>query len=259
MATEFNFINKVVLITGSSGGLGSFMAKEFAKRNANVVVTGRNSEAVNKIAAECTSLSPSGAEAFPFVADVTKSDSLKGLVDAIIGKFGHLDVLVNNAGGGAFSSIYDPKLVETLDHMLNLDLKSVVALTQLAVPHLEKVNGVIVNISSILGQRPNQHFMPYCVAKSAVDMFSQCIALELGPKGVRVNCVSPTAIRTNFQAASGAGDTLAGVLKHLEETIPLRRITTVEDVANAVLFLASDKSAFITGSNVVVDGGNSIL
>lgn len=143
--------------------------------------------------------------------------------------------------------------------MLNLDLKSVVALTQLAVPHLEKVNGVIVNISAILGQRPNTHFMPYCVAKSAVDMFSKCIALELGPKGVRVNLVSPTAIRTNFQAATGAGEALANLLKHLEETIPLRNIAKIEDVTNAVLFLASDKSAFITGTNVVVDGGNSLL
>ena len=91
---------------------------------------------------------------FAHVADVTNSDSLKGLVDAVITKFGHLDVLVNNAGGGAFSSIFDPKLMDTLDHMINLDVKSVVALTQLAAPHLEKTKGTIVNISSILGQRP---------------------------------------------------------------------------------------------------------
>jgi len=259
MATEFDFTNKVVLITGSSGGLGSNIAREFAKRGAHVVITGRNNEVVQKVAAECTSLSPNGAEAFPYVADVTKKDSLKCLVGATVQKFGHLDVLVNNAGGGAFSSIYDEKLLDTLDHMIELDLKSVVALTQIAVPHLEKVNGSIVNISSILGQKPNQYFMPYCVAKAAVDMFAKCISLELGPKGVRVNCVSPTAIRTGFQANSGAGDTLVHVLKHLEETIPLRRITTVDDVTSAVLFLASDKASFITGSNIVVDGGNSNL
>lgn len=256
MATEFDFTNKVVLITGSSGGLGSNFAREFAKRGANVVVTGRNTEAVQKVAAECTSLSPTSAQAFPYVADVTKRESLACLVGSVVQKFGRLDVLVNNAGGGAFSSIYDEKLLDTLEHMMALDLKSVVALTQLAVPHLEKVNGAIVNISSILGQRPNQNFMPYCVAKAAVDMFSKCIALELGPKGVRVNCVSPTAIRTNFQAATGAGS-LEVHLKRLEETIPLRRIATVDDVTSAVLFLASDKASFITGDNLVVDGGNS--
>lgn len=259
MASEFDFTNKVVLITGSSGGLGSNIAREFAKRGANVVITGRNQEVVQKVANECTSLSPNSAEAFPYVADVTKTDSLKCLVGSVIQKFGHLDVLVNNAGGGAFSSIYDEKLLDTLDHMITLDLKSVVALTQIAVPHLEKTNGAIVNISSILGQRPNAPFMPYCVAKAAVDMFSKCIAVELGPKGVRVNCVSPTAIRTGFQAGTGAGESLAAHLQHLEETIPLRRIATVDDVTNAVLFLASNKASFITGDNLVVDGGNSHL
>lgn len=87
-------------------------------------------------------------------------------------------------------------------------------------------------------------------------MFSRCISVELGPKGVRVNSVSPTAIRTNFQAAAGGGDGLQAVLKRLEETIPLRRIATVEDVANAILFLSSEKASFVNGANLVVDGGN---
>ena len=154
MATEFDFTGKVVLITGSSSGLGSNIAREFAKRGANVVITGRNQEAVQKVTNECNQLSPNGAEALPYVADVTKVQNLKCLVGSTVNKFGRLDVLVNNAGGGAFSSIYDSKLLDTLDHMINLDLKSVMALTQIAVPHLEKVNGVVVNISSILGQRP---------------------------------------------------------------------------------------------------------
>lgn len=154
MSTEYNFANKVVLVTGSSGGLGSNIAREFAKRGAHVVITGRRQDAVEKVANECNSLSPNGAAAFPYVADVTNTANLKCLVGAVVEKFGRIDVLVNNAGGGAFSSIYDEKLLETLDHMITLDVKSVVALTQLAVPHLEKVNGAIVNISSILGQQP---------------------------------------------------------------------------------------------------------
>lgn len=151
---SLEFANKVVIVTGSSGGLGSFTAKEFAKQGASVVITGRRQDAVQKTVQECNALSPNGSKAFPFVADVTKVADLKCLVDAVVGNYGKIDVLVNSAGGGAFSSIYDPKLLETLDHMIQLDIKSVVALTQLVVPHLEKTNGAVVNISSILGQQP---------------------------------------------------------------------------------------------------------
>ncbi|OTF82291.1 hypothetical protein BLA29_012623, partial [Euroglyphus maynei] len=122
-------------------------------------------------------------------ADVTKEEDCKRLIDNTIDRFGKLDILINNAGAGAFGSIYDPKLLQTLEHMININVKSIAMITQMAVPYLEKTNGVIVNISSTLSFKPNVHFMPYCVAKSAVDMFTKCIALELGPKGIRVNTV----------------------------------------------------------------------
>lgn len=152
MATDYNYAGKVVLTTGSSGGLGEHISKEFAKRGATVVITGRRKDAVERVACECHRLSPSKAEPLPFVADVTKPEQRKALIDAIIAKYGRLDVLVNSAGGGAFSSIYDPKLLETLDHMWELDVKAVVALTQLAVPHLEKTKGNVVNISAVLAE-----------------------------------------------------------------------------------------------------------
>ena len=154
MAEEYEFAGKVVLITGSSGGLGSNIACEFAKRGANVIITGRNETAVNTVAEECTSLSPNESEAFPFVADVTNRDDLTALINAIIEKFSRLDIVINNAGGGSFSSIYDDMLVDKIDQMLKLNLMSVVMLTQLAVPYLEQTQGSIVNISTILAQRP---------------------------------------------------------------------------------------------------------
>ncbi|OTF82162.1 hypothetical protein BLA29_012166, partial [Euroglyphus maynei] len=107
-------------------------------------------------------------------------------------------------------SIYDENIADQMNSMMNLNLFSVVALTQLAVPHLEKVKGSIINISSIVGKRPIQNFMAYCSAKAAVDMFTKSVAIELGPKGIRVNCVSPTAVRTNFQQATGHGELLEG-------------------------------------------------
>lgn len=98
--------------------------------------------------------------------------------------------------------------------------------------------------------------MPYCVAKAGLDMFTRCVALELGPKGVRVNSVNPTAVRTNFQAASNASDAFESVIAHLENVNPLRRIATTEDVVNAIAFLSSNDSSFVTGHSLVVDGGS---
>ena len=122
-------------------------------------------------------------------ADVTKPEDSRRLIDTVITHFGGLDVLVNNAGAGAFGSIYDPKLIETLQSQIRLNVTATVQITQMAIPELEKRGGVIVNISSTLSQKPNIHFMPYCVAKASVDMFTKCLALEVGPKGVRVNSV----------------------------------------------------------------------
>nr|XP_027205964.1 tropinone reductase-like 3 [Dermatophagoides pteronyssinus] len=257
--SDYDFTGKVVLITGSSGGLGAHLAQEFCKRGANVVINGRRQSSVQSMLQQCQMLSPNQAEMLAYVADVTVKQQLKAMVDATIEKFGKIDVLVNNAGGGTFGSIFDEDLDDKMRRMMDLNLHQAVMLTHYVAPHLEKTKGNIVTISSILGQQPNQYFMPYCVAKAAIDMFCKSIAIELGPKGVRVNYVSPTAMRTNFQQASGAGETLKGVLSHLEETIPLRRIGRIEDVGNVVLFLASDKSSFITGANIVVDGGNSLI
>nr|XP_046914239.1 LOW QUALITY PROTEIN: granaticin polyketide synthase putative ketoacyl reductase 2-like [Dermatophagoides farinae] len=250
-----DFSEKVVLITGSSGGIGLATAKYFARCGAKVVINGRNPVAIAKAAEECQCISPKKYRALQMKADVTKEDDCKRLIATTIDQFGKLDILINNAGAGAFGS-YDPKLLETLEHMINLNVKSIAMVTQMAVPHLEKTNGVIVNISSTLSFKPNVHFMPYCVAKSAVDMFTKCIAMELGPKGIRVNTVNPTAVRTNFQAATGAGEILDGVLKHLEQTNPLRRIGTTEDIVNAIAYLTSSESSFVTGHSLVVDGGS---
>lgn len=256
MSSPKDFNGKVVLVTGSSGGIGAATVKYFASCGAQVVVNGRNQDNISRTAAECNSLSPNKYKALQIQADVTKDEDCRRIVESTVNHFGKLDILVNNAGGGAFGSIYDPKLMSTLEHMIKLDLRSVVLITQLAVPHLEKTKGNIVMISSTLSTKPNAHFMPYCIAKAAVDSFARCIALELGPKGIRVNTVNPTAVRTNFQAATGAGEILDGVLKHLEQTNPLGRIGTTEDVVNAIGYLASPEASFVTGASLLVDGAS---
>ena len=148
MCAALQFEKKVVLITGSSGGLGAVYAEEFAKLGAQVVITGRNAHRVCEVATKCNKVSPNGMTALQVVGDVTRDEDLRKLVDTTIEKLGKLDILVNNAGAGSFCTIDDPKLPDVLEHMFKLDVRSVVKLTQLAIPHLEKTKGVIVNISS---------------------------------------------------------------------------------------------------------------
>ena len=150
-----NFTGKVALVTGSSSGIGAAVVKHFAKCGASVVVTGRNAENVKSVADECVKLSKQGEKAvLQVVGDVTKDADLERLVKTTIDKFGKLDILVNNAGVGAFSSIYDDDLMKTYEKLFNTNVRSVMYLTRLAVPHLEKTNGNIINMSSRLGLRP---------------------------------------------------------------------------------------------------------
>ena len=151
---SLEFANKVVLITGSSSGLGAEMAREFAKQGASVVITGRNECRVHEVAAECNKLSPNQVKALQVTADVTKDEDCKRLVDTTVEKFGKIDVLVNNAGAGSFSTLDSPDLLKNLDHMYKLDIRSVVLMTQLAAPYLEKTKGAIVNTSSVCSLKP---------------------------------------------------------------------------------------------------------
>ncbi|KPM06011.1 Alcohol dehydrogenase-like protein, partial [Sarcoptes scabiei] len=187
--SEFDFSDKVVLITGASGGLGAHLAREFAKNGAHLIVNGRRKNSLIKITRQLQEITLNHARIFPYLADVTKSDQLAAMVNASVARFGRIDILINNAGGGVLSSISDPNLSQKMHQMMDLNFHSVVELTHLTAPYLERSKGVIVTISSILGQKANQYFMPYCAAKAAVDMFVKSIALELGPKGVRVNLV----------------------------------------------------------------------
>ena len=154
MSLSGNFENKVVLVTGSSSGIGEATVLLFAKFGAKVVVTGRNASNIAKVAQQCSKCSPHGLKALEVVADLTKDEDCKKLIQKTIDTFGQIDILVNNAGAGAFSSISDQKIMDVYEHIMKTDLRSVVYLTHLAIPHLEKTKGVIINISSVAGLKP---------------------------------------------------------------------------------------------------------
>lgn len=179
---------KVIIVTGASSGIGAATATYLTQLGAIVVLTGRNVENLNKIGRECEAIGKQ--KPLIIVADVTKTEDNLRVIDGTIKKFGRLDVLVNNAGKGQNGTIESTSL-EQFDDIMETNLRSVYHLTKLAVPHLIKSKGNIVNVSSVAGTRSFANSLSYCVSKAALDQFTRCVALELAPKQVRVNSVNP--------------------------------------------------------------------
>ncbi|CAG2165856.1 unnamed protein product [Oppiella nova] len=203
MSLTYNFSGKVVLITGSSGGIGAATAVQFSRAGANVVVTGRRADNVSQVAKECLKVSPNKSRALEVVADVTNNEDLKRLVDTTVKHFGKLDVLVNNAGAAIMTGVSDKQYYENHLRVMQINLNSVVYLTHICVEHLEKTKGNIINISSLAGMRTSMYGSSYCASKCALDMFTKCMAAELGPKRIRVNVINPGPIRSGFLTAMG--------------------------------------------------------
>lgn len=180
------FSGKVVIITGASSGIGAEAARDFSKLGANLVIVGRNIENLQKVASECVD----PEKVLAVQADVTSAEGPKKIIDEALRKFGQIDVLVNNAGILETGTIENTSL-EQYDRVMNTNIRSIYALTMLAVPHLIKTVGNIVNVSSVNGIRSFPGVLAYNISKAAVDQFTRCVALELAPKQVRVNSVNP--------------------------------------------------------------------
>ncbi|CAG2104091.1 unnamed protein product, partial [Medioppia subpectinata] len=252
-----NFTDKVVLITGSSSGIGEGIAKLFAVLGAKVVVTGRKEADVHKVALELEKLSPYKIKPLEVAADLTKSEDINRLVEQTIKTFGKLDVLVNNAGAGKATLIGDPDLLKSWDFTFGIDLRAVVELTHAAVPYLEKTNGTIIDTSSIAATYPGSS--AYNCAKAGLNMLAEVLALELGPKGIRVNTISPGFTEVDTHSLP------PDVQKLIVKQTPLRRVGQPLDMAKAVAFLASTdahsgigegiaKLFAVLGAKVVVTG-----
>lgn len=184
---NMDFENKVVLITGASSGIGEATSKYFANLGASLVLTGRKSEQLERVGNECK------GNPLLLIADVTKVEDNQRVIDETIAKYGKLDVLVNNAGILANGSIENTSL-QQYDEIMNTNVRAVYHLTMLAVPHLIKSKGNIVNVSSVAGNRSFPGILAYGMSKAAIDQFTRCTALELAPKQVRVNAVNPGMI-----------------------------------------------------------------
>lgn len=252
-----DFTGKVIIVTGSSSGIGAATAVHFAELGAQLTLVGRNADNLQITANKIHDIK--GQHPLIVQADMTNEDDIKRIVSETVEKYGRIDVLVNNAGILETGTIENTSL-EQYDRVMNTNVRAVYQLTMLAVPELIKSKGSIVNVSSVNGIRSFPGVLAYNVSKAAIDQFTRCVALELALKGVSCNSVNPGVIVTEIHKRGGMNEeTYAKFLEHSKTTHALGRPGQVDEVSGVIAFLASDKASFITGANVPVDGGRHAM
>lgn len=249
MTDFFDLSGKVALITGSTRGIGRGIAEELARAGASIVVSSESEADTRATAADFRA---AGYDTLDIACDVTDASALERLVTGTVAHFGGIDILVCNAG---ITGVPGSWAVDEFDLVMAINLRSVVALTELALPHLAARGGSAILLSSISGLRGNAAINAYALTKAGIAQLARNLAVQWGPKNVRVNAISPGFIRTELSAPLLANE--AFMTRRMAMT-PLRRPGEVRDVAGAALFLASSAAAFVTGHNLVVDGGTVI-
>ena len=239
---------RVALVTGGSRGIGKAIVVALATAGAKVAfIYQSNKDAAEKLASELTS---QGCDVYAIQADVSKKEDADAAIENVLAKWGRLDILVNNAG------IIRDKLVLAMsadewNDVINTNLTSVFNFCQAAIrPMMGSRYGRIVNMSSVAADFSNPGQANYAASKAGIEGFSRCLATEYAKRGITVNCVAPGFIETDMTAAvvNAAGD-------KIKNSIPVKRLGKPEDISNAVLFLASEESSYITGQTLKVDGG----
>ena len=240
----------VVLITGSTRGIGKEFAMGFAKEGADVIINGRNLEKAKAVAKEIESL---GVRSMAIGADVSLSSDVKRMVDESINSFGRIDILVNNAGVNPFILEAEKIKEEGWDQVLDVNLKGVFLCCQAVGRQMIKQgSGKIINISSTAGILGDQGFLPYCVSKAGVMMLTRVLAYEWSRYNILVNAIAPGVIAGGMNTPVLNKEIL---VSGLTQNIPLKRFGKPEEILSIVLFLASEDSSYINGTTIVADGG----
>ena len=252
MSTHGAFTGKVAVVTGASSGIGRATALALAREGASLVLVSRDAGALTAVAAEA------GGPALVVAADVTADDTPARVMRETVERYGGLDVLVNAAGIIGTAST-DATSDELFDRMMAINVRAPFRMMREAFPQLKARRGNVVNISSVNGLRAFAGVAVYCSSKAALDHLTRCAALDWAPHGVRVNCVNPGVTVTNLHTRGGMDDTrYAAFLDRAKETHPLGRPGQANEIADAVLFVASDKAAWMTGDTIAVDGGRHL-
>lgn len=245
--------DKVAIVTGAAGGFGEGIARLFVAEGARVLIADLDSAKATKLAESL------GPQARAVACDVSKADDVRRAVQACVDAFGAPDIVVNNAGTTHRNQPMLDVDEATFDRVFNVNVKSIYHMAQAVVPLMrERKRGSIVNIGSTAGLRPRPGLTWYNASKGAVNLLSKSMAAELGPDNIRVNAICPVMGATGLiEQFLGVPDTPENRAKIIAG-IPLGRMSTPEDVANAALWLASDAAQFITGVELPVDGGRTI-
>lgn len=249
----FSLEGKVALITGSTKGIGKAIAEQMAKQGARVVISSRNQDACDEVAA---SIKQAGGEAMAVACNINYPEQLKHLVDKTIQAWGQIDILVCNAALNPFFGASKDIPDEAFDKVMHANIGSVHRLCNLVLPGMaEHGGGAAIIVSSIGGLKGTDKLGAYAISKAADMQIARNLAVEWGPSNIRVNCIAPGLIRTDFARALWENPEIyeATVSKY-----PMRRIGEPDEIAGAAVFLASDAGSFTTGQILVIDGGGTI-
>jgi dehydrogenase/reductase SDR family member 4 len=249
----FDLSGQVALITGSSRGIGKAIAEEMSVSGAKVVISSRKKEACDQVRDE---IRARGGEAISFVCNIGRKEEVEGLVKATLDHYGGIDILVCNAAVNPFYGSLTKLDDEAWDKILISNVKSSWWFAKLVIPHMvERGSGNIILLSSIGAFRATAVLGAYGISKAAEAQLARNLALELGPKGIRVNAIAPGLVKTDFAKALWSNPV---ILQNVEQRAPLRRIGQPVEIGGIAVFLASQAASFITGQLIVADGGSSL-
>ena len=245
---SFDLTGKVAVVTGASSGLGQQFARALSEQGCDVAILARRKERLEEFSKE---LKQNGQDCLPVSCDVTDEESIKNAVNAVVDHFGKIDILVNNAGVVEYSSGLHDHTTAQWDKVLDTDLKGVFLMArEVSTIMMKQKYGRIVSMSSVVGVMGNAGQVNYAASKSGIIGMTMSLAREVGSRGITVNAVAPGFIQTAMT------DVLSDDIKEqMKSQIPLGTFGSVQDIANAVVFLASDEAKYITGQTLHVDGG----
>ena len=245
---SFDLTGKVAVVTGASSGLGQQFARALSEQGCDVAILARRKERLEEFSKE---LKQNGHDCLPVSCDVTDEESIKNAIKTVVDHFGKIDILVNNAGVVEYSSGLHDHTTAQWDKVLDTDLKDVFLMArEVSTIMMKQKYGRIISMSSVVGVMGNAGQVNYAASKSGIIGMTMSLAREVGSRGITVNAVAPGFILTAMT------DVLSDEIKEqMKSQIPLGTFGSVQDIANAVVFLASDEAKYITGQTLHVDGG----